>query len=75
MNKILIVISICYICIDICKAQEIRTLKDSRDGKAYHTVKIGNQDWMTEDLKTTFYNNGDVSTPYFRQFYLEHNHF
>jgi uncharacterized protein (TIGR02145 family) len=60
MNKILIVISICYICIDICKAQEIRTLKDSRDGKAYHTVKIGNQDWMTEDLKTTFYNNGDA---------------
>jgi uncharacterized protein (TIGR02145 family) len=34
------------------------TLTD-RDGKVYNTIKIGNQWWMTEDLKTTTYQNGD----------------
>ncbi len=27
--------------------------------EAVPTVKIGNQEWMTEDLRTSFYNNGD----------------
>ena len=53
------VISLCYISIHICKAQENITLKYSLEGKAYNTVKIGNQEWMAEDLKTTVYNNGD----------------
>lgn len=37
---------------------EVGTVKDS-DGNIYHTVTIGSQVWMVENLKTTKYRNGD----------------
>jgi uncharacterized protein (TIGR02145 family) len=31
-----------------------------RDGNVYHVVRIGNKEWLVENLKTTHYKNGDA---------------
>jgi uncharacterized protein (TIGR02145 family) len=38
--------------------QPVKSLTDI-DGNIYHYITIGNQIWMTENLKTTRYRNGD----------------
>ncbi len=40
------------------KPEDVESVTDI-DGNVYHSVNIGNQVWMTENLKTTHYRNGD----------------
>ena len=42
------------------------------DGNFYNYIEIGNQTWMTENLKTTHYRNGD-SIDYFNNTYVPQN--
>ena len=50
--------AIFLIAISLCKAQQlIETVKDY-DGNEYHAIKIGNQIWLKENIKSLHYTDG-----------------
>lgn len=49
----------CFTNVDAKKKKEKNTVTDI-DGNIYKTICIGNQVWMTENLRTKHYRNGDL---------------
>ena len=63
MKKIYLVsLVLCLCCVSQNAAGETGTTPADGDGLTYSWVKIGNQYWMSENLRTTKFMNGDAIT-------------
>jgi uncharacterized protein (TIGR02145 family) len=57
-NLVFILVIIFPFLLTSCESNKESGLPSDGDGNEYDTVVIGTQVWLTEDLKTTKYNNG-----------------
>lgn len=60
-NKFSLILVVCFLpaLLSACANAKELTVSD-KDGNLYHTVPIGSQTWLVENLKTTHYQNGDA---------------
>jgi len=58
--NLLAIFAILLMFVNSCTTEDLNNTVTDIDGNEYHTVTIGTQVWMVENLKTTRYRNGDV---------------
>ncbi len=56
---IFLITGILFMCLNCCEKEDTKGIVSDIEGTDYRTVKIGNQWWMSENLRTTRLNNGD----------------
>jgi len=59
-SKFMLLIILNLVFINSCEKDKKPGLPTDGDGNVYDTVVIGTQVWLTENLKTTKFNNGDA---------------
>ena len=64
-----VLISCIFLCLNSCKPEDAPTPKETGtltdiDGNTYRTVKIGNQWWMTDNLRVKHYNDNSPITEF-----------
>jgi uncharacterized protein (TIGR02145 family) len=58
--SMLYLFSFIFITVSLCNAQQLVEIVKDFDGNEYHAIKIGNQIWLKENLKSLHYSDGTI---------------